>query len=122
MPDSKSPSCRVLIVEDDYFIADELLHDLTAAGIEVAAVASGEQSARDALEAQPVDVVLLDINLSGEASFGLARELRARGTPFVFVTGYDRDTLPAELRATPLLTKPHDSRELVEAILARAGA
>lgn len=122
MPELKPRSCRVLIVEDEYFIADELACDLTAAGIEVTGVTKGAQGARDALGTGEVDVVLLDINLSGETSFGLANELRDRGTPFVFITGYDREMLPPQFRDEFVLGKPYDSRGLIDAIRSRAQA
>jgi DNA-binding response OmpR family regulator len=116
MPEPKSRSCRVLIVEDEYFIADEIAHELAAAGIDVADVVRGARGAHDALDAEAVDLVLLDINLSGEASYALARELRTRGVPFVFVTGYDRSALPSEFRTARLLQKPCGGKDLIAAI------
>ncbi len=45
---------------------------------------------------QPLDCAVLDVNLHGEHVFQLAGELRARGVPSIFATGYDAAFLPAD--------------------------
>ena len=52
------------------------------------------------------DVAILDVNLSGETTGPVAEALAARGTPFVFATGYGEHGLPEQFRDRPLLKKP----------------
>ncbi len=79
---------RILIVEDDPFIAMDIeaavLDDL-GHGTEVIVV----DSLRDAqnLAEDDVDCALLDVDVVGGKTFDVALKLRARGTPFAFVSG-----------------------------------
>jgi FixJ family two-component response regulator len=57
-------------------------------------------------------VAVLDVNLNGEMSYPVADALTARGVPFVFVTGYDKDTMLVGYRALPVLQKPFHRSEL----------
>ena len=50
--------------------------------------------ARSILAAERPDCALLDVNLKGQFVFELAEELRARGVPAIFATGYDVSVLP----------------------------
>lgn len=78
---------RALLVEDEPLVAlmiEDMLEDL---GVEVARSAATLADAMAAVEAE-IDFALLDINLKGERSFPAAEELRRRGKPFLFVTGY----------------------------------
>ena len=53
-----------------------------------------------------IDAAVLDVNLNGQMSYPIADALAARGVPFVFSTGYDKDTLLDGYRAFPILQKP----------------
>ena len=44
---------------------------------------------------------LLDINLRGEPLYPLAEALRARGVPFLFLTGYESLAIPEAWRGAP---------------------
>lgn len=76
----KNPSGRrVLVVEDEYFLADDLGHALREAGAEVVGPAASQSEAARPIEAQPVHLAVTDINLQGETSFALADLLAERG-------------------------------------------
>jgi len=108
--------CRVLIVEDDYFLATELARVLELHGaLPLGPVASVEESRRLVAEQAP-HVVLLDINLRGESTFGLATELRQRGVATIFTTGYDNAVLPPALRDMDFIRKPVDVPALLNRI------
>jgi two-component SAPR family response regulator len=49
---------------------------------------------------------VLDINLGDGAVYPIADTLAARGVPFVFVTGYDAESVDARFRNVPVLQKP----------------
>jgi len=63
-----------------------------------------------------LDLTFLDVNLAGELSYPAAEILRARGVPFMFVTGYGAIGLPDSLRDIPVLAKPFERRKLAETI------
>ncbi|MBX3028268.1 response regulator [bacterium] len=110
---------RILVVEDNFVLADALRYLLAGYDGIVTAIAPTVERARAALAAEPVDVAVLDINLNGASVVPFAEELRAAGVPFVFVTGYgdDPELLPAHLRTLPRLEKPVEAERLVGLLL-----
>lgn len=97
----------VLVVEDEYLIADDLCYALEEAGARVLGPAP---SVREALEliragAKP-DAAILDINLRGENAFPIADRLRELNIPFVFATGYEAWAIPADYRGVYRCEKP----------------
>lgn len=107
---------RVLVVEDDYFLALELSSALRNAGADVIGPARDPESALAAIDCEHIDCGVLDINLQGRMGFQAALELRARGIPAIFATGYDRSTIPAELADLTHLEKPVDLAALCRAV------
>jgi len=105
---------RVLIVEDEFFIALDIGRQVTDAGFEVAGQAS---SVAKALAAEPgCDVAILDVNLGGgETSEPVARKLRESGKPFVVLSGYSDSRLPW-FEGAPLLSKPVGTKDLIAAL------
>jgi DNA-binding response OmpR family regulator len=103
---------RLLVVEDDYFVAQDLCATLRDCGATVLGPAPSISSARSLAKALRPDCVLLDINLDGELAFDLAQELEAHGVRTVFTTGYDASFVPQHLRHTVCLQKPVDATAL----------
>jgi DNA-binding LytR/AlgR family response regulator len=113
---------RVLIVEDNYVVADALEYLIDGYEGSVTAIVPTVERAIEALTTGDVDIAVLDINLHGASVVPVAEHLRARGVPFVFLTGYgDADILPAHLRDLPRLDKPVDAERLVRAMLELVG-
>jgi DNA-binding response OmpR family regulator len=110
---------RLLVVEDDYFVAQDLCATLRDYGATVLGPAPSISSARSLANALRPDCVLLDINLDGELAFELARELHARGMRSVFTTGYDASFVPQHLHHTVCLQKPVDATALLRSIRAQ---
>ena len=70
---------RILIIEDEAIVADDILFCLREAGHEVPLVCASGEEALEALEKQSVDLVLVDILLAGEIDgIETARQLRKR--------------------------------------------
>jgi hypothetical protein len=70
----------------------------------------------------PLDAAVLDLNLAGERSDGVARALREAGVPFVVSTGYAEGLdLPPELQGVRRLSKPVRAASLAEALPALVG-
>lgn len=104
---------RVLLLEDEFLIAldaEQILKELGAEQVETAATLSeAEKRAREG----NFDIALLDVNVNGEMSFGLAEMLRKRGVPVVFATGYELKgrVLPG-LDSVMCVSKPYTNERL----------
>lgn len=109
---------RLLVVEDEYFIAVEVCDILIANGAEVLGPVGSVDEGAAVAEREPLDGAVLDVNLHGAMVYALVDQLTAAGTPMLFVTGYDPGALPADRRDAVILGKPVDRRRLVEAAAA----
>lgn len=107
---------RILIIEDEPLIALELSRILTEAGMQVVGIAKTPALAQRALAAGNLSTAILDANLNGEKVDELAARLAAEKVPFVFVSGYDRESLPATFRDRPLISKPFTSQEVLDTL------
>jgi DNA-binding LytR/AlgR family response regulator len=107
---------RVLIVEDQFLIAEDMRRLVNHLGGEVIGPVPDVARSHDLLRDRVVDVALLDINLDGEDVYSLALELRRRGVPVIFATGYDESSLPDEFRDAPQIVKPVIGLTLVAAV------
>lgn len=105
------PGIKVLLVEDDWIIAKEITYTLQDMGMEVAGCFdSGEEGYRQIKALMP-DLVILDIDLSGEMTgIDLATKLKQEGNiPFIFLTALaDLQTVEKAKLAEPyaFLVKP----------------
>jgi DNA-binding NarL/FixJ family response regulator len=107
---------RVLVVEDQYLVAEEMRRMVTGLGGEVIGPISRAEPALEALAAEQVDLALLDINLGSEDAYPLARELLRREVPFFFATGCEPWVVPEAFRDVPRLDKPLTSKVLADAV------
>jgi CheY-like chemotaxis protein len=107
---------RILVVEDEYFVADDIARALAISGAVVVGPVPTRQEALRLLASERIDAAVLDINLRGEMVYPVADALRERGVPFVFATGYDRAAIQAGYRDVPRWEKPFKLDELVEAL------
>ncbi|MEX2642716.1 MAG: response regulator [Acetobacterales bacterium] len=108
---------RVLIVEDELLVAMELENLLQQSGCTVLGPANSVARAMALLERERPDVVLLDLNLNGEAANPVAATLSRQGLPFVVVSGYSPAQSNApELAGAPRVGKPGDRHRLLHAL------
>jgi CheY-like chemotaxis protein len=81
------------------------------------AVAVGtKEEALQVLDRERFDCVLLDGNLHGRPVDDIASLLRDQNTPFAFISGYSRDSLPTEFQDVELLTKPVSQTQLLRVV------
>ena len=120
MSTNPSPSLagrRVLIVEDEYFLADDLSQAVAQLEAEVLGPVATCEDAFDLLSTgEQIDLAVLDINLEGEAVFPFADTLIEQGVPFLFATGYDQASVPARYQHVPRWEKPFDPHILAGAL------
>ncbi|MGX7703662.1 response regulator [Methylobacterium sp. Gmos1] len=112
----KPDPLRVLVVEDEYFIADDISRALIRHGAEVVGPVPTVREARALLDSESLDLAVLDINLRGELVYPLVAELSRRGVPMVFATGYDVTAIPADYEAIPAWSKPFDYNALADVL------
>lgn len=115
---------RILVVEDEFLLADEIVEWLVMRGAEAVGPAATLPQGLDLIEQAPaIDCAVLDINLAGTMVFPLALELRRRGVPLIFASAYAQDVpFPDELKNTPRLKKPFSEAQLVRAVELALGA
>jgi CheY-like chemotaxis protein len=107
---------RIMVIEDDYYLATDVSRALQGAGANVIGPCPNEEVARAELAEQRPNAVVMDVNLGTGASFKLAEYLKDNLIPFVFVTGYDLDVIPEEFADVQRLEKPVQLRQVVNSI------
>lgn len=107
---------RILVVEDEYFIASDLKRALTAQGAHVVGPAGTLAQGLALVREAAIDAAVLDVNLDGANSYPIADELAGRGTPYLFLTGYDDWALPEAYRAVLHIAKPHPVERVLETV------
>ena len=106
---------RVLVVEDEYLLAEDLRRDLENQGAEVLGPVPSVSEALKLLGQDPApDLAVLDINLQGEMVYLVADALRAQAIPFLFTTGYEAQSIPPAYADVPRMEKPLALRELLQ--------
>ena len=109
-------STHVLIVEDDQVARTKLVGYLETAGHRVSEAVDG-RGLRQIMVSDPVDLVLLDINLPGEDGLDLTRFIRATSdVGIILVSGRTDDVdriVGLEIGADDYITKPFNPRELL---------
>ena len=109
----------VLVVEDDYYLAEMLQDALVEAGANVLGPAPTVDLALSLLSTSehPPSSATLNFNLAGETSLPVADELHRLNIPFVFLTGADDLALGSPHGARPIVHKPFTVAKVVRAIL-----
>ncbi len=108
---------RVMVVEDEFIIADEIAAILEDSGHEVMGpFGSVEQATAKLASGDKPDCAILDANLRGKSSVPLAAKLQDLGVPICLCTGYRSDDLRATFGDVPILQKPVNARALMAVI------
>ena len=108
---------RILVVEDEYMIAQEIADVLADAGAEtLGPVPSVVEALRMIEAAERIDCALLDVNVGNEPVWPVADMLLARGVPMVLATGYDASAIPRAYAHLPRCEKPASGQDLTRAL------
>ncbi|MCW5936964.1 MAG: response regulator transcription factor [Fimbriimonadaceae bacterium] len=113
---------RLLVVEDDRYLLDNLKRVLTGQGFEVTTASTGEQGLALVTEAKP-DLLILDLGLPGMDGLTLCRRIRSRWKlPIIMLTARSESidkVVGLEVGADDYLTKPFEPIELVARVRAQ---
>ena len=112
---------QILIVDDVPAMADQYAYDLKRVGGYHAMVAGGGDEALDLLAREPIDCVVLDLEMPGTDGFEVLRRLHQRGidTPVIVYTGtgsYDRCVQAVRLGAYGFVDKAEPIERVVQEI------
>jgi CheY-like chemotaxis protein len=113
---------KVLLVEDDFLIAEDFAAMLRETGAEVIGPAESlPEAIRLAQQCETLDCALLDIDLQGVDCFPLARELRSAAIPILFLTGAGCDVIPEEFADILCIAKPTGAIRVIQELTALLG-
>ncbi|MEF0942457.1 response regulator [Rhizobium sp. BR 362] len=107
---------RVLIVEDEYLLANEARRQLLKLGAIVVGPTARVEQALELIQDQGVDAAILDVHLDGEMVFPVAERLDELNIPYVFATGYDPSIIPAHFTGFVLCEKPIEIEHIARAL------
>ena len=113
-----TPPRNILIVEDEMLIALDIEQMLIELGHNIVALCTRVPAALVVAGRDRIDFAILDINVAGVPSFSVARVLRARSVPFLFLSGYGARGLVAEFTRSLVLSKPFNKSDLEHNVLA----
>jgi CheY-like chemotaxis protein len=109
---------RILVVEDEYLIAMSLQDALETAGSIVVGPAPSVDKALQTIDSEwHIDAAVLDVNLGGALSYGVADKLIARKIPFVFTSGYEDNVLRSRYSGVKNCPKPYLFQAIEEALV-----
>ena len=109
---------RVLVVEDEALVGIMIQECMTELGFQIVGPVCTASDALAAAKAGDFDAAILDINLGDGMVYQVAEILARRHVPFVFVTGYDAESVDSRFRDIPVLQKPVE-REMLQKLFAQ---
>jgi CheY-like chemotaxis protein len=109
---------KVLVLEDDFFVGLDLSHMLEDLGGSVVGPFRTLERAESAVAAGGFDLAILDVNIAGRYSFGIAEDLGAKKIPVLFVTAYagDDKLFPPSTQSIPRVAKPVQPQTLLQGL------
>lgn len=109
--------CRVLVVDDDAAILRLVSLALVSEGFEVVVAQDGVEGL-DQIDANEIDVVVLDLQMPRMDGRAMYHEMRSRGCtlPVLILSAYGAERARRELGAEAAMSKPFDVDELIDCI------
>ncbi|WP_188080134.1 response regulator [Neorhizobium sp. P12A] len=92
---------KVLVVEDDYLQAKTFAQALVEHGAEVVGPFSAPEECFCYCNRDLIDAAVLDVKVRNTDSFAVADRLVREEIPFIFLTGYDRNSIPHRFHRVP---------------------
>ncbi|MBW8244804.1 sigma 54-interacting transcriptional regulator [Muricauda oceani] len=111
---------QILIVEDEFIVANDLSNILRNAGYEVAGIVDSYGLAMKKISASKPYLALLDIRLKGELTgIDLAKQLIKQNIPFIFISANSNRAILEEVKPTKpygFLVKPFRAKDVLVAL------
>ena len=108
---------KVLIVEDEFVVANDLKLMLEQAGYTINDIADSAEEADESLQNQKPDIVILDIQLKGKLSgIDFSKKLKTENIPFIYVSANSNQKILEEAKTTEpygFLVKPIRKKDLL---------
>ena len=108
---------KILIVEDEFIVANDLRLILQLAGYKIIGIADSLEEAAEKIKKEIPDLVLLDIQLKGKSTgIDLARNLKTENIAFVYLSAYSSQKILEEAKTTEpygFLVKPFRENDLL---------
>jgi DNA-binding response OmpR family regulator len=106
---------RILVVEDEFLIAQTLVDAIQSEGAIAVGPAATIERANALLDDEQIDAAIIDLNLRGHSNAAMTEKLRRRHIPFAIVTGYAHEE---QQLGAPVLSKPFQPEQVVDTLLA----
>jgi transcriptional regulator with GAF, ATPase, and Fis domain len=107
----------ILIVEDEFIVANDLRMMVTGAGCEVCGIAESYEEAMQMVELKKPSLVLLDIQIRGELNgIDIAEQLNRRNIGFIYISANSNQTMLEGVKTTQpfgFLVKPFREKDLM---------
>lgn len=107
---------RVLVVEDNYGVANMLLLMLDELGVDDVRLVDTISASLEALESAPFDLAIIDVQLGEENGLVVANHCSDRKMPVIISTGFSDLVLPIAYASEQILTKPYQQIDLIRTI------
>ncbi|GGY45455.1 response regulator [Parvularcula lutaonensis] len=109
---------RILFLEDEIILALTFVDSLERLSIGEVHHATDIEEANAELDKRDFNIGVLDVNVAGVTSFGVAERMIAKGAKVIFATGYSFDPQLFEGFECEILRKPYEEKELRDVVLA----
>lgn len=108
---------RILVVEDEWLLADAISDAIQHAGGTVVGPVATVDGALVLLSGETApDGATLNIRLADGESFPVADELARLAVPFLFASANGRTSLPSRFARRAMVAKPFSARHIVQAL------
>ena len=111
------PGTKILVVEGDFLIAEDLKSGLAAEGAMVCGPFSTSEGALNSLDHLRPDCALLELFIEGAMAVQLAERLHRLNIPYAVVSAYPREGVPKTMQDAPFVVKPYLHKEVIAAVV-----
>ncbi len=109
--------CRILVIEDESSLTDELDRALKDSGAKVIGPIASVSDVMKMVDQGELDAAVIDINLHDELAYDIADELSRQRIPFAFATGYDSPAFPDRYRHVTCWQMPLEPAMIVNGLV-----
>jgi DNA-binding NtrC family response regulator len=106
------------VLEDEYFVADDLVRALRDGGAQAVGPVNTVRQAEEIVAREHLDGAILDLNLRGQMAFDFVRRLAATELPCLIVSGYGEDAVPDAVSHIARIEKPVSAAFVVKTLAA----